>query len=344
MVSLGGLESAYKAMPQELDETIDASVDQALRPQKWAEYVGQENIKENLRIMIEAAKQRGEMTDHMLFSGQAGLGKTTLANLVASEMGGALRVTSGPALEKMGDLAAILTNLESGDILFIDEAHRMNRMIEEVLYPAMESRKLHLMIGKGPAARSITLDIPPFTLIAATTRESLLSGPLRSRFGATFRLEYYAEDDISTIISRSAGILKVAIHDDAISVLSKASRGTPRSANRLLRRARDFMQVEGESGISERVAQKTLRLLEIDELGLEPHDRKILETIIKKFNGGPVGLGTLAAALTEDRGTLEDVFEPYLMKIGFLQRTPAGRVALAPAYEHLKIRRAGELL
>jgi Holliday junction DNA helicase RuvB len=326
------------------EENIDASVDQALRPQKWEEYVGQENIKENLRIMIEAAKQRGEMTDHMLFSGQAGLGKTTLANLVATELGGSLRVTSGPALEKMGDLAAILTNLESGDILFIDEAHRMNRMIEEVLYPAMESRKLHLMIGKGPAARSITLDLPPFTLVAATTRESLLSGPLRSRFGATFRLEYYAPEDISTIISRSARILKVPIDKDAISMLSKASRGTPRLANRLLRRARDFMQVQGDSQITEMIVKSTLKLLEIDEVGLEPHDRKILETIIQKFSGGPVGLGTLAAALTEDRGTLEDIFEPYLMKIGFLQRTPAGRIVLAPAYEHLKIRRHGELL
>lgn len=331
-------------MPQIPEETMDVSVDHALRPQKWAEYVGQEKIKENLRIMIEAAKQRGEMTEHMLFSGQAGLGKTTLANLVAMELGSNLRVTSGPALEKMGDLAAILTNLENGDILFIDEAHRMNRMIEEVLYPAMESRKLHLMIGKGPAARSITLDLPPFTLVAATTRESLLSGPLRSRFGATFRLEYYAPDDISTIISRSAGILKVPVHEDAVTLLAKASRGTPRLANRLLRRARDVMQVQGQSHITEVVARETLKLLEIDELGLEPHDRKILETIIKKFNGGPVGLGTLAAALTEDRGTLEDIFEPYLMKIGFLQRTPAGRVVLTPAYEHLKIRRAGELL
>ena len=326
------------------EETIDASVDQALRPQKWAEYVGQEKIKENLRIMIAAAKQRGEMTDHMLFSGQAGLGKTTLANLVAMELGSGIRITSGPALEKMGDLAAILTNLENGDVLFIDEAHRMNRMIEEVLYPAMESRKLHLMIGKGPAARSITLDLPAFTLIAATTRESLLSGPLRWRFGATFGLEYYDHDDISTIISRSATILRTPINEEGIGILAKASRGTPRLANRLLRRARDSMQVQGVAQITEAVARETLRLLEIDEIGLEPHDRKILETIIKKFAGGPVGLGTLAAALTEDRGTLEEIFEPYLMKIGFLQRTPAGRVALSPAYDHLKIRRSGELL
>lgn len=326
------------------EENIDSSVDQALRPQKWAEYVGQEKIKENLRIMIEAAKQRGESADHLLFSGQAGLGKTTLANLVAMELGSGLRITSGPALEKMGDLAAILTNLESGDVLFIDEAHRMNRMIEEVLYPAMESRKLHLMIGKGPAARSITLDLPPFTLIAATTRESLLSGPLRSRFGATFRLEYYTPDDVSTIITRSAGILKVKINEKAVEILSRASRGTPRLANRLLRRARDYMQVQGEAEITEKIARDTLQLLEIDEMGLEPHDRKILEAIINKFSGGPVGLGTLAAALTEDRGTLEEIFEPYLMKIGFLQRTPAGRVVLPPAYEHLKIRRHGELL
>lgn len=341
---MGGLESAYNAMPKEPEEAIDSSVDQALRPQKWAEYVGQEKIKENLRIMIEAAKQRGESADHLLFSGQAGLGKTTLANLVAMELGSGLRITSGPALEKMGDLAAILTNLEAGDVLFIDEAHRMNRMIEEVLYPAMESRKLHLMIGKGPAARSITLDLPPFTLIAATTRESLLSGPLRSRFGATFRLEYYTPDDVSTIIARSAGILKVKINEKAVEILSRASRGTPRLANRLLRRARDYMQVQGEAEITEKIARDTLQLLEIDEMGLEPHDRKILEVIIHKFSGGPVGLGTLAAALSEERGTLEEIFEPYLMKIGFLQRTPAGRVVLSPAYEHLKIRRHGELL
>jgi Holliday junction DNA helicase RuvB len=244
----------------------------------------------------------------------------------------------------MGDLAAILTNLEARDVLFIDEAHRMNRLIEEVLYPAMESRKLHLVVGKGPGARSLSLDLPPFTLIAATTRENLLSGPLRSRFGATFRLDYYDLSDIKTIINRSAKILNAEAAPDAVEILAKASRATPRVANRLLKRARDYAEVHGQKVVDEAVAKKTLELLEIDEAGLEPQDRRLLEIIIKKFNGGPVGAGTLAAAMSEERGVIEDIYEPYLMKLGFLQRTPAGRLALAAAYDHLGIKRKGELL
>ncbi len=322
----------------------DNGFDQALRPTAWDDYVGQDKIKKNLKIIIEAAKKRSEAMDHLLFAGPAGLGKTTLACLVAKELGSPVRVTSGPALEKAGDLAAILTNLEPGEVLFIDEAHRMNRLIEEVLYPAMESRTLHLVVGKGPSARSLNIDLPPFTLVAATTRENLLSGPLRSRFGGTFRLDYYELEDIKKILSRSARILKVETTGEAVDILARASRATPRVANRLLKRARDYAEVRGTSTIDESAARKTLDLLEIDELGLEPHDRKLLDIIIKKFNGGPVGANTLAAALSEERGVIEDIYEPYLMKIGFLQRTPAGRTALAAAYEHLGIRQPGALL
>jgi len=326
------------------DAHIDQNIDQALRPASWGEYVGQDGTKQNLKIIIEAAKKRGEAMDHVLFCGQAGLGKTTLAYLVAKELGALVKVTSGPALEKSGDLAALLTNLESGDVLFVDEAHRMNRMIEEILYPAMESRKLHLMVGKGPSARALTLDLPPFTLIAATTRENLLSGPLRSRFGATFRLDYYQLEDIAKILTRSASLLHAKITPEAVSILARASRATPRVANRLLKRARDYAEVHGTGAIDEKSAREALTLLEVDALGLEPHDRRLLEIIIKKFNGGPVGVGTLAAALSEDRGALEDIYEPYLMKIGFLQRTSAGRVALPPAYAHLGFREPGNLL
>lgn len=322
----------------------DVSVDQALRPLAWDEYVGQEKVKKNLRVIIEAARSRGEAMDHILFAGPAGLGKTTLAYLVAKELGFPVKTTSGPALEKMGDLAAILTNLEANEVLFIDEAHRINRLIEEVLYPAMEARKLHIMIGKGPSARSLTLDLPPFTLIAATTRENLLSNPLRSRFGATFRLEYYDPGDIEKVIARSAGILGVNIVGGAVSVLAKAARRTPRVANRLLKRARDFMEVYKKDYVDEEVARDTLDLLEIDEFGLEPHDRKLLTLIIEKFGGGPVGAGTLAAALSEERGVIEEIYEPYLMSLGFLKRTPQGRMVLSAAYEHLGIRKRGELL
>lgn len=322
----------------------DAAIDSVLRPGTWEEYVGQDGIKRNLKIIIDAAKNRGETIDHLLFSGPPGLGKTTLAHLVAKEIGTALRVTSGPALEKAGDIAAILTNLQKGEILFIDEAHRMNRLIEEVLYPAMESRTLHLVVGKGPSARTLTLDLPPFTLIAATTRENMLSGPLRSRFGATMRLDYYDTEDIITILKRSARILKAPCGTDGLTLLARASRATPRVANRLLRRARDYVSVYGGGSIGKASAEKTLELLEIDSVGLEPNDRKLLQLIISKFNGGPVGANTLAAALSEERGVIEDIYEPYLMKIGFLQRTPAGRVVLAAAYDHMGIPQAGRLL
>ncbi len=313
----------------------DQSIDTLLRPNTWGDYIGQEHIKRNLRIIIDAAMKRGEPVDHLLFYGQAGLGKTTLARLVAHEMNSPLRTTSGPAIEKTGDLAAILSNLEPSDILFIDEAHRLNRMIEEVLYPAMESRKLHIIIGKGAGARTVSIDLPPFTLIAATTRVNLLSEPLRSRFGAILRLDYYDERDIEKIIVRSAKILGVEITPSAVAILAKASRFTPRVANRLLKRARDYMEVHKKPSIDEATARDTLDMLEIDELGLEVHDRLLLTAIIDKFGGGPVGAATLAAALNEDRGVIEDVYEPYLLKLGLLKRTPAGRVAEAISYKHL---------
>jgi Holliday junction DNA helicase RuvB len=315
----------------------DQTIDLILRPSSWEDYVGQEKIKRNLKIILGAAKKRRETCDHLLFYGQAGLGKTTLAHLVAKELEGELTITSGPALEKMGDLAAVLTNLEPKQILFIDEAHRLNRMIEEVLYPAMESRKLHLIIGKGPGARTLTLDLPPFTLIAATTRANLLSSPLRSRFGASFKLDYYETKDIEAILKRSAKILNIKIEPEAITVLAQASRFTPRVANRLLKRARDYSQVNSLNVINEKVSQNTLEFLEIDNLGLEPYDRRLLEIIINKFNGGPVGINTIAAALNEDKGTIEDVYEPYLMSIGLLNRTSTGRFATEKAFEHLKI-------
>lgn len=322
----------------------DTSVDLTLRPIVWSQYVGQEKIKKNLRVILDAAKKRGESSDHLLFYGQAGLGKTTLAYLVAKEMNANLKVTSGPALEKAGDLAAILTNLEKGDILFIDEAHRLNRMIEEILYPAMESRKLHLIVGKGPSARTLSIDLPPFTLVAATTRANLLSGPLRSRFGASFKLDYYNQEDVELILKRSAEILKIKIDNPAISIIAKASRFTPRTTNRLLRRVRDYAEVNNLKIVDAEVAEKTLEMLEIDNLGLEPTDRQLLNVIIEKFHGGPVGIQTLAAALSDDRGSIEEVYEPYLMKIGLLLRTPAGRMVTPEAYKHLGHKVPGELL
>ncbi len=320
---------------QKSTEAVDQTIETLLQPKGWSEYIGQANVKKSLRIILEAAKRRSEPVDHLLFYGQAGLGKTTLAKLVALEMGAHLRVTSGPAIEKAGDLAAILSNLEENEILFIDEAHRLNRMIEEVLYPAMESRKLHIVIGKGPGARTISLDLPAFTLVAATTRVNLLSPPLRSRFGATFKLDYYDQKDIEAIIKRSAEILGVKIESGAIFMLAKAARFTPRTANRLLKRTRDYLEVHGGAGITEDVAEKTLAVLEIDSLGLETHDQVFLNTIIEKFHGGPVGIGTIAAALNEDKGIIEDVYEPYLMRLGFLRRTPAGRMVENAALEHL---------
>lgn len=329
---------------QGTSSAISSGIDQILRPATWDEYIGQEVVKKNLKVIIEAAKRRSECIDHLLFYGQAGLGKTTLAHLVSREMGSSLKVTSGPALEKTGDIAAVLSNLEEGDILFIDEAHRLNHLIEEVFYPALESRKLHLMVGKGPSARSITLDLPAFTLIAATTRMSLLSGPLRSRFGATFKLDYYDLNDITKIIKRSGKLLGVTIDDAAINVLARASRRTPRVANRLMKRVRDFAEVKGEGIVDEAICKRALSFLGIDEKGLEDADRRFLEAIITKFSGGPVGISALAAAINEDRGTIEDVYEPYLMSLGFLERTPAGRIATEAAYKHLDVKFKGTLI
>jgi Holliday junction DNA helicase RuvB len=311
------------------------TIDGVLRPVDWDDYVGQEKIKINLRIILDAAKKRGEACDHLLFYGQAGLGKTTLANLVAKDLGFNLKVTSGPALEKMGDLAAVLSNLEENDVLFIDEAHRLNKSIEEVLYPAMESRKLHLVIGKGPGARTVALDLPSFTIIAATTRPHLLSGPLRSRFGASFKLDFYDLKDICRIVKRSAQVLNMNMSDEAVEALARSSRSTPRVANRLLKRVRDFADVHDIKQVDKATALSTLDLLEIDNMGLEPMDRRLLEVIIDKFDGGPVGINSLAAALNDDVGNIEDVYEPHLLSIGFLVRTSTGRVVREAAYRHL---------
>lgn len=313
----------------------DKTLDLTLRPQRWDEYVGQSLVKENLKILIQAAKQRGESVEHVLLYGPAGLGKTTLAYLIAREMNTNIRITSGPAIERVGDLASILTNLLPGDILFIDEAHRLNKMIEEVLYPAMESRTLDIIIGKGPSARTIQLELPPFTLIAATTRIGLLSSPLRSRFGATFKLDFYTPDNIQTILTRSAALLQVPTHDEALALLAASSRQTPRVANRLLKRARDYAQVHGDGVITRHIGEEALALLHIDPLGLEETDRRILSAIIQKFNGGPVGVQSLAAASGEEIDTIEEVYEPFLMQLGLIERTPRGRLATKRAYEHL---------
>ena len=318
-------------------EKEDASLDAALRPQKWDDYIGQNRIKDNLRILIDAAKKRGEPIEHVLLYGPAGLGKTTLAHLIAREMNTNIRVTSGPAIERVGDLASILTNLMPGDILFIDEAHRLNKLIEEILYPAMETRTLDIVIGKGPSARTLQLELPPFTLIAATTRIGLLSSPLRSRFGVTSRLDFYSEEQIREILKRSALLLNVKSENEALKIIAKSSRFTPRVANRLLKRVRDYAEVHGSGAITVNDAASALKLLEIDELGLEPTDRRILETIINKFSGGPVGLQTLAAASSEEEDTIEEVYEPYLMQLGFIERTPRGRSATPSSYLHLGI-------
>jgi Holliday junction DNA helicase RuvB len=316
----------------------DAVLDSALRPRSWEEFIGQKKVKENLSVLIAAAKKRGEVCDHILFYGPAGLGKTTLAHLVAAEMGGTMKVTAGPSIERAGDLAALLTNLEAGDILFIDEAHRLDRQIEEILYPALESHTLHLIVGSGPTARTVELKLPSFTLIAATTRIGLLSAPLRSRFGATFRLDFYTTDDIAHIIRRNAALLGSKIEDGAVTLLARASRFTPRVANRLLKRSRDFAEITNQSVITEDAAAKTLALLEIDELGLEAADRELLRTIIGKFGGGPVGIQTLAAATAEEKDTIEDLYEPYLLRLGLLERTAKGRKATPLAYRHLGIK------
>ncbi len=315
--------------------TADGFLDSSLRPAVWADYIGQESIKDNLKILLEAAAQRGHSPEHLLFYGPPGLGKTTLAHLIAKELRAQLKVTSGPAIEKVGDLASILTNLSPGDILFIDEIHRLNKMIEEVLYPAMESGVLNIVIGKGPGARVIQLDLPAFTLIAATTRVALLSSPLRSRFsGGTFRLEFYTESEIEKIIARSASILGIEIDQGGIHEIARRSRFTPRVANQLLKRCRDYAQVK-KRPVDEKLVREALSLLGIDDLGLTSQDRKILETVISNFGGGPVGLGTIATSISEEDATIEEVNEPYLIQLGLLERTPRGRTATKKAYDHL---------
>lgn len=316
---------------EDLDET-------SLRPRRLSEYIGQKKVKENLSVFIEAAKKRKEALDHVLLYGPPGLGKTTLSSIIASELGVNLRITSGPAIEKPGDLAAILTNLGSFDVLFIDEIHRLNRSVEEILYPAMEDYALDIIIGKGPSARSIRLDLPKFTLIGATTRAGLLTSPLRDRFGVINRLEMYTPEELKQIVTRSAGILNIGIDEAGAAEVARRSRGTPRIANRLLKRVRDFAQVKGDGYISHEVAKSSLDSLEVDTIGLDGVDRNMLHCIIDKFAGGPVGLETLAASIGEETETIEDVYEPYLLQLGFINKTPRGRMATKLAYEHLGLR------
>ncbi len=311
--------------------------DKNLRPEKLKYYIGQNKTKEKLDIFIEAAKKRGEALDHVLLYGPPGLGKTTLATIIANELNVNIHKTSGPAIERPGDLASILTNLQDNDVLFIDEIHRLNMMVEEVLYPALEDYSLDIIIGKGPSARSVRLDLSPFTMVGATTRAGLISSPLRDRFGVINRLEFYDEEELTKIVKRSARILDIEIHEDGAVEIAKRSRGTPRISNRLLKRVRDFAEVKAEGVISAEVVNKALKLLEIDEKGLDSIDHKLLEIIIKKFDGGPVGLNTLAAAISEETETIEDVYEPYLLQMGFIERTPRGRVATSSAYRHLGI-------
>lgn len=315
----------------------DLDVERTLRPQKLDDYCGQDHIKQSLKILIQAAQSRGESLDHVIFSGPPGLGKTTLATVVANELGAQIKTTSGPAIERTGDLAAILTNLQPGDVLFIDEIHRLNRSVEEILYPAMEDFALDIVIGKGPAARSIRLDVPRFTLVGATTRSGMLTGPLRDRFGISFRLDYYSVDELANIVERSASILGVAIDRDSAMEVASRSRGTPRLANRLLKRVRDYAQVRGSGSIHIDIAKEALSFFEIDELGLDWMDIRILETLCKTFRGRPVGLSTLSSAIGEDQATLKDVYEPYLLQQGLIVRTPQGRVATLAAFEHLGV-------
>lgn len=328
--------SARLVSPEPREEDFDAEA--TLRPKTLEEYIGQDKAKENLRVYLKAAKLRGEPLDHLLLYGPPGLGKTTLACIVAHEMGVQIRITSGPAIEKPGDLAALLTNLQEGDVLFIDEIHRLNRMVEEVLYPALEDFALDIVVGKGPAARSIRLDLPRFTLVGATTRTGLLTGPLRDRFGIAFRLQYYSPEELASIVRRSASILDVAIEEDGALEIARRSRGTPRLANRLLKRVRDWAQVRGDGVIDEDVAAQALSFFEVDALGLDAVDNRILELLAVQFGGRPVGLTTLASALSEDTDTLEDVYEPYLMQQGLLVRTPKGRICTERAYDHLGIK------
>ena len=331
--------TSHKSPDSPIDPHVDEKdagfLDQTLRPSRWDDYIGQKNIKDNLHILLTAAKERAHPPEHILFYGPPGLGKTTLAHLIAKESGAQMKVTSGPAILKVGDLASILTNLSAGDILFIDEIHRLNKAIEEVLYPAMESGVLDIIIGKGPSARTIQLDLPPFTLIAATTRIAMISSPLRSRFsGGVFKLEFYSNEEIGQIIKRSAKILGIAVHDDAVTEIAVRSRFTPRTANYHLKRCRDFAQIH-KTDLNRVSVEKALTMLGVDILGLTAADRDILKVIITKFGGGPVGLNTIAAALSEEMATIEEVYEPYLIQLGLLERTPRGRIATDKAYVHL---------
>ncbi len=321
----------------QVEQVEDGVLDQTLRPSRFDDYIGQENIKNNLQILLTAAKERNHPPEHLLFYGPPGLGKTTLAHLIAKETGVSMKITSGPAIERVGDLASVLTNLSPGDILFIDEIHRLNKTVEEVLYPAMESGQIDIIIGKGPSARSIQLDLPPFTLIAATTRIAMVSSPLRSRFsGGVFRLEFYTDEEIQKIVKRSAEILNIEIETSALIEISKRSRSTPRTANYLLKRCRDFAQVK-KSILSKDIVDQALKLIGIDDKGLTHSDRTILDTVIKKYNGGPVGLNTIAASLSEDQATIEEFNEPYLIQLGFIERTPRGRIITELGYSHMNV-------